>query len=59
MRSHNDLVVVKRIQEREFLGFRKMLPAYFIHLEEGSLLTPILGAYEVLKGSRIEYFIVM
>lgn len=33
MRSHNDLVVVKRIHEREFSALRRLLPQYFIHLE--------------------------
>lgn len=45
MRSHNDLVVVKKIQEREFSALRKLLPKYFLHLAEGSLLTPIYGAF--------------
>lgn len=53
MRSHNDLVVVKRIHEREFFALKRLLPKYFEHLAGGSLLTPIFGAYEVIKGSKI------
>ena len=59
MRAHNDLVIIKKISEREFHCFKKILPEYLKHLEEGSLLTPIFGGYEVIGGARPEYFIVM
>ena len=45
MRAHNDLVIVKRITEREYSCLKKILPDYLKHLEKGSLLAPIYGSY--------------
>jgi hypothetical protein len=59
MRSFNDIIVIKRIPQREFLTFKKCLPEYFTHLHEGSLLTPVYGAFTVTKNSGTEFFIVM
>lgn len=59
MRSHNELVVIKRINDKEFHTLKRILQTYFMHLKEGSLLTPILGAFEVIRSNRLEYYIVM
>jgi len=60
MRSFNDLIVIKKIPQREFISFKKCLPEYFTHLHEGSLLTPVYGSFTVTKNSgNTEYFIVM
>lgn len=59
MRAHNDLVIVKKITEKEFYCLKKILPQYLQHLQNGSLLTPIFGSYEVTRGPKTEYFIVM
>ena len=52
MRAHNDLVIVKKITEKEFYCLKKILPEYLKHLEQGSLLTPIFGSYEVTRGPK-------
>lgn len=59
MRSFNDLLVIKRVNVKEFTAFKKFLPKYFTHLREGSLLVPIYGAYIVTRNNSNEYFIVM
>jgi hypothetical protein len=59
MRSYNDLLVIKKIPKGEFLTFRKSLSKYFIHLHEGSILTPIYGAFIIERGMSTEYYIVM
>lgn len=59
MRSFNDLLVIKKIQQKEFLAFKKLLPQYFTHLHEGSLLVPIYGAFTLTKNSNLEHYIIM
>jgi 1-phosphatidylinositol-3-phosphate 5-kinase len=59
MRSFNDLLVIKKVNIKEFTTFRKFLPKYFTHLHDGSLLVPIYGAYIVTKNSAVDYYIVM
>ena len=41
------------------MTFRKFLPKYFTHLHEGSLLTPIYGAFIIDRGMISDYYIVM
>lgn len=60
MRSFNDLLVIKKVNVKEFTAFRKFLPKYFSHIHEGSLLVPIYGAFVVTKNSgNSDYFIAM
>ena len=59
MRAYNDLIIIKKITEKEFYCLKKILPDYLKHFEKGSLLTPIYGSYEVIRGPKTEYFIVM
>lgn len=59
MRSFNDLIVIKRVNVKEFTAFKKFLPKYFSHLKEGSLLVPIYGAFIVTRNSSTDYYIAM
>jgi hypothetical protein len=59
MRSYNDLLVIKKIPKGEFMTFRKSLSKYFRHLHEGSILTPIYGAFIINRNMSSDYFIVM
>lgn len=59
MRSFNDLLVIKKISKGEFMTFKKFLPEYFTHLHEGSLLTPIYGAFTIIKNGSPDYYVVM
>lgn len=61
MRSFNDLLVIKKVNLKEFNTFQKSLPKYFTHLREGSLLVPIYGAFIVnrISSNNSDYFIVM
>jgi hypothetical protein len=47
------------MQEKEFECLWKMLPKYFKHIEEPTLLSRIYGAYEVTKNSKTEYLVIM
>lgn len=35
------------------MTFRKFLPKYFTHLHEGSVLTPIYGAFVIERNTNI------
>ena len=41
------------------MTFVKMVKNYFTHLHNGSLLTPIYGAFIVTRNNNQEYFLVM
>lgn len=41
------------------MTFRKSLSKYFSHLHEGSILTPIYGAFMISRNMSTDYYIVM
>jgi hypothetical protein len=60
MRSFNDLLVIKKVNLKEFSAFRKFLPKYFSHVHDGSLLVPIYGAFIVTRNANnSDYYIAM
>lgn len=59
LKSYNDLLCMRFIQEYEFHNLEKFLPKYFRHIEEPTLLVRIFGAFEIFRNSRSEYVVVM
>jgi hypothetical protein len=47
------------VREKEFQSLCKMLPKYFKHIEEPTLLSRIYGAYEITKNSKTEYVVII